>query len=154
MSEHYQPLCTVCDEPMVDGQAFNGLKRAHWDCAPGEPKATSILSSFVPMPSALVPPDVARKVDRPAPRAPEKGPTSENVRLASQFEDARKVESRPWVETWRRPVNGKSSIGLECPFCFEIIQAFVWSLPNGKRCTCGALHGRERSTHWAVPKAS
>jgi hypothetical protein len=90
--------------------------------------------------------------NRPAPRLPERGPTGKDVSLAAQNPEARQVESRRWYEKWRHSVNGKTSIGLECPFCYEVIQAFVWSLPNGKRCTCGAFHGRLQSTHWREPK--
>lgn len=26
------PLCPGCNLPMIDGQAFNGLLKCHWDC--------------------------------------------------------------------------------------------------------------------------
>jgi hypothetical protein len=35
-SEVKYPLCSICEFPMVPGQAFNGLKKAHWTCAPGK----------------------------------------------------------------------------------------------------------------------
>ena len=25
-------LCPGCNKPMIDGQAFNGLLKCHWDC--------------------------------------------------------------------------------------------------------------------------
>ncbi|WP_162892738.1 hypothetical protein [Pseudomonas savastanoi] len=68
--------------------------------------------------------------------------------MAAMNENARQVESRRWMQAWRQPENGRTSIGLECPFCLEVVKAYVWSLPNGKRCPCGAFHGRFMSTHW------
>lgn len=35
-SEQPYPLCSVCRDPMVPGQAFNGLAKSHWACAPGK----------------------------------------------------------------------------------------------------------------------
>ena len=39
---------------------------------------------------------------------------------------------------------GRSSIDIICPFCGGTTTAFLWSLPNGKRCEigCGAIFGR------------
>lgn len=36
-------LCTICNDPMVEGQAFHGIRQSHWDCAqrvPREPVPT------------------------------------------------------------------------------------------------------------------
>lgn len=143
-------LCTVCDQPMVAGQAFNGLRQAHWVCAPGNPAPEPIYARPQPTTTAAKVSvyKAPERLLRGEPRKPEKGPTATDVRLAATVPGSRKIESRPWVETWRSSANGKTSIGLECPFCFEIVRAFVWSLPNGKRCPCGAFHGRLQSTHW------
>ena len=152
MSDQNHRLCTVCDQPMLPGQAFNGLKGSHWNCAPTvrfeRPEPFFRVIDKAPAP---VSEKVVSDHNRPAPRLPEKGPTSKDIRLAAQNPEARQIESRRGYEMWRRPVNGKTSIGLECPFCYTIVQAFVWSLPNGKRCPCGAFHGRLLSTHWREP---
>lgn len=145
-------LCTVCNNPMVEGQAFNGMRRAHWDCAEGSPFPTSLFgrqvhkSELAPEKENIGP---TAPLDRPTPRMPEVGPTSADVRRAQMDATARQVESRQWVEVSRSPENGKTRIGLECPFCYAIVRAYVWSLPNGKRCECGAYHGRTLSTHWS-----
>lgn len=154
MTDQNHRLCTVCDQPMLPGQAFNGLKGSHWDCSPGTPSPGPLgrLLTKAPAPVSTKQAPAAPVVDRPAPRAAERGPTAADARIAAQNPEARQVESRPWIEVSRRPENGKTSIGLECPFCYAIVQAFVWSLPNGKRCTCGAFHGRLHSTHWREPK--
>lgn len=148
MSESKYPICGVCDQPMIPGQAFNGLKGTHWSCSPG---------GLTPKPRPRLKVDEmteTKDTNRPAPRAPERGPTANDVALAMQNPEARQIESRRWVEKWRSPENGKTCIGLECPFCFEVVKAYVWSLPNGKRCTCGAFHGRMQSTHWSEPKGA
>lgn len=150
-------LCSICDDPMVEGQAFHGIRRSHWVCAQREtPEPVQTIFSVVhPAPVMSPAPAVDPRTtcaERPAPRSPERGPTSADVRLAAMNENARQVESRPWAQVWRRPENGRTSIGLECPFCFEVVKAYVWSLPNGKRCPCGAFHGRLSSTHWRQPE--
>lgn len=152
-------LCTICDQPMVEGQAFNGLRRAHWDCAKGAPVPERITARSQPATIAekLSEDKAPERLPRGEPRKPEKGPTGTDVRSAASVPGSRQIESRPWVATWRSTENGKTSIGLECPFCFEIVRAYVWSLPNGKRCPCGAFHGRVQSTHWqedTKPEAS
>lgn len=149
-------LCTVCNNPMVEGQAFNGMRRAHWDCAEGSPLLTSLFNRRAPESQLAldkVKAGINAPIDRPAPRVPEPGPTSADVRRAGMSEAARQVESRRWIEVSRSPENGKTRIGLECPFCYAIVRAYVWSLPNGKRCECGAYHGRALSTHWSQAKA-
>jgi len=150
MSESNYRICGVCDQPMLPGQAFNGLKGTHWGCSPG-----GLTPSSRPRPKvdeSRVTKEASQDLNRPAPRAPEKGPTGNDVALAMRDPEARQIESRQWVEKWRHALNGKSSIGLECPFCYEVVRAYLWSLPNGKRCTCGAFHGRLQSTHWREPK--
>ena len=147
-------LCSICDDPMVEGQAFHGIRQAHWDCAqqvPAEspPKHSNVHAS----PEASVDLRHARG-ERPQPRMPERGPTTADVRIAAMDKTARQVESRQWAEVWRTPENGRTCIGLECPFCFEVVKAYVWSLPNGKRCLCGAFHGRYMSTHWLQEESS
>ena len=38
--------------------------------------------------------------------------------------------------------HGKSTVDIDCPFCGDTVQAFIWSLRGcGKRCGCGALFG-------------
>lgn len=34
-------LCSICDDPMVEGQAFHGVRQAHWDCAQRVPAESS-----------------------------------------------------------------------------------------------------------------
>ena len=41
-SEQYHALCSVCDQPMITGQAFNGLTKAHWTCDPAKPAQRSL----------------------------------------------------------------------------------------------------------------
>lgn len=38
--------------------------------------------------------------------------------------------------------NGRTQIVIQCPFCPEKFNAYIWSLAgNGKKCSsCGALH--------------
>ncbi len=131
--------------PMLRGQAFNGLKRAHWACAPGEVRHP------LRVPPAISDQKVSQVIrcstEKPS-RKPMTGPTTADMRTAALDPAARQVVSRPWTQVWRNSVNGRTSIGLKCPFCNEVVQAFVWSLPNGKRCYCGAFHGRLQSTHW------
>lgn len=79
-------LCSVCNNPMVEGQAFNGMRRSHWDCAPSAPLES--LPFRRSLPERSLAPESAEvqplaSVDRPAPRLPERGPTSTDVRLAS-----------------------------------------------------------------------
>lgn len=52
------------------------------------------------------------------------------------------VEEKPYkvIDRWSR--HGRTTIGIECPFCLSYIRAYVWSLcGGGKRCGCGALFG-------------
>lgn len=38
--------------------------------------------------------------------------------------------------------NGRSYTYITCPFCGEVVKAYIWSLcGGGKKCPCGALHG-------------
>lgn len=152
-------LCTICDDPMVVGQAFHGIRRSHWDCAQREPREPvqnifSIVHPGLEMSLAPAVDQIATCAERPAPQSSVRGPTTADIRLASMNENSRQVESRPWAQVWRSPENGRTCIGLECPFCFEVVKAYVWSLPNGKRCPCGAFHGRLLSTHWRQPEPS
>ncbi|TCV51436.1 hypothetical protein [Pseudomonas sp. 460] len=147
------PRCSICNAPMIEGQAFHGIRQSHWDCAQRVPRdpVPTCFPSVHPAQGMPVPPTIvedAAGAVRPVPRSPERGPTSADVRMAAMSENARQVESRRWMQAWRQPENGRTSIGLECPFCFEVVKAYVWSLPNGKRCSCGAFHGRFLSTHW------
>lgn len=147
-------LCSICDDPMIEGQAFHGIRQAHWDCAQQAPAETPARVSFVHAATEAEGAMGESRGLRPQPRMPEPGPTTADVRVASMDRNARQVESRQWAEVWRTPENGRTSIGLECPFCFEVVKAYVWSLPNGKRCLCGAFHGRLKSTHWRQAESS
>lgn len=42
---------------------------------------------------------------------------------------------------------GRSTVHIECPFCFREVVAYKWSLSgSGKKCECGALFdGRGRA---------
>lgn len=44
--------------------------------------------------------------------------------------------------------NGRTRIKIACPFCGEVVTAYLWSLAGGgKRCPgCGALHGHQGFT--------
>jgi len=142
--------CSVCNQPMVEGQAFNGLKRSHWDCSPHPVYAEPARRPLREEPEHVDVESSAPSVnDRPPARLSEPGPTSADVRKAAMDPEARQIETRRWVEVSRNAINGRTSIGLECPFCYAVVKAYVWSLPNGKRCPCGAYHGRLLSTHWS-----
>lgn len=42
----------------------------------------------------------------------------------------------------RRSEMGRSTVDIECPFCKDVVTAYLWSLAgSGKRCTCGAKFG-------------
>jgi len=144
----YDRLCTVCDQPMIQGQAFNGMRGAHWDCAPGVATATVVAKRLFTESAREVIQDTPATLNRPAARSSEKGPTFAQMAIAGRDVEARQVEARTWVTQWRVSQNGKTRIGLECPFCYVVVETYVWSLPNGKRCVCGAMHGRFGSTHW------
>lgn len=52
-------------------------------------------------------------------------------------------ERRPRVVRATVSEMGRSRIVFDCPFCGVEVTAFEWSLAaRGKRCACGALHGR------------
>lgn len=150
----YDRLCSVCDQPMIKGQAFNGLRKAHWDCAPGVVRASDAVTRVLGESPREVTLKAQKVKNRPAARIAEKGPSFAQMSLARRDAEARQVESRPWVTQWRVSENGKTRIGLECPFCIEVVEIYVWSLPNGKRCLCGAMHGRMGSTHWVKDSKS
>lgn len=50
---------------------------------------------------------------------------------------------REYVILGERSAFGRSTIDIQCPFCGQVVEAFVWSLAgSGKRCTnraCRAL---------------
>lgn len=93
-------LCSICNNPMVEGQAFNGMRRSHWDCAPSAP-LESLPFRRPPPERSLAPESVAVQplapVDRSAPLQPERGPTVTDVRLAAMNPEARQVESKRWA---------------------------------------------------------
>jgi len=40
-----------------------------------------------------------------------------------------------------REANGKTHFDIKCPFCGEVVTAYLWSLSGGgKKCPCGAMH--------------
>ncbi len=45
------------------------------------------------------------------------------------------------------PQFGRSYIRITCPFCGATVTAYIWSLPSGKRCTCGAMHDNYGRTY-------
>lgn len=60
------------------------------------------------------------------------------------------TETREYEVGSERSEMGRSTKEIRCPFCRAWVTAYVWSLPNGKRCECGALFGAEgRVYHWA-----
>ena len=60
------------------------------------------------------------------------------------------VETRPYMAGAYRSRMGRSSVDITCPFCLGVVTAYVWSLPNGKRCPCGALMGSLGQAHKRV----
>lgn len=52
---------------------------------------------------------------------------------------------REYVIVRERSAFGRSTVDIQCPFCGQVVQAYVWSLAgSGKRCTnpaCRALFG-------------
>lgn len=62
-----------------------------------------------------------------------------------------KCVRRPYKVVGRLSVFGRSSVIIQCPFCHDEFTAYVWSLPNGKRCgSCGAMFGA-RGEAWKMP---
>ena len=50
-------------------------------------------------------------------------------------------ESRQHRSFNHRSKFGRSTVDIECPFCQEIVTAYIWSLAgSGKKCVCGAIH--------------
>lgn len=102
---------------MVEGQSFHGIRQSHWDCAQRVPRDPlparfPIVHPVQEMPVSPTGVQGTTGADRPAPRSPERGPTSADVRLAAMNANARQVESRRWMQAWRSPENGRTSIGL------------------------------------------
>ena len=50
-------------------------------------------------------------------------------------------DQRPWVSLGYHPLFGRSSIRIQCPFCYTVTRAYIWSLAGSdKRCDgCNAL---------------
>lgn len=70
------------------------------------------------------------------------------------LDDADQVEQRPNSIRDGRHAMGRSTVIVTCPFCHADIEAYAWSLAgSGKRCTCGALHGRDMSQGWKIDPA-
>jgi hypothetical protein len=99
-SVQHHSLCSVCDQPMMPGQAFNGLKKAHWDCAkPAVESSITALSEFVQM---------ARRQVEPKP-----------VRPASAKEEIR----FSWIEKYLRE-SGETSVDIvSADFMWAYIEA-------------------------------
>jgi hypothetical protein len=72
-----------------------------------------------------------------------KGPTWGQIHASG----ANNIESRPGSFLRQHRVFGRTSVDLKCPFCKATITAYVWSLPNGKRCDCGAMTGSNGDFH-------
>jgi hypothetical protein len=65
---------------------------------------------------------------------------------------ANNVEQARWTCDGDHPqANGRTYTNIRCPFCSADTRAYLWSLAaSGKRCSCGALHGRfGQSYRWA-----
>lgn len=44
------------------------------------------------------------------------------------------------AHSYRSRPNGRSSFDIDCPFCGETIEVYVWSFTAcGKNCSCGAM---------------
>jgi hypothetical protein len=53
------------------------------------------------------------------------------------------MSERLYEVAYRVSETGRSRVGIRCPFCDVVTEAYVWSLAgSGKRCECGAVH------HW------
>lgn len=145
-----QELCRVCNQPMLEGQALNGMKRTHWDCSSAMPVENPIRQLKARLGGESKPQSAGEKparTDGPT-RAYEKGPTWDQIAHFEAGVIERKIECRQWQSLGRISENGRTRIQLQCPFCSNVVEAYVWSLGNGKRCTCGAMHGRLGSHHW------
>lgn len=69
--------------------------------------------------------------------------------------NADNVENRAYKVIGWRPQMGRSTARMLCPFCDGELIAYLWSLPNGKRCQCGAiLFGRGLAYHFKDRKAA
>lgn len=76
--------------------------------------------------------------------AKRKGPTWDQIHAPG----SNKIEHRPSGGYFnKRTQMGKTRIDLRCPFCNSVVTAYLWSLPNGKRCDCGAMAGRDGTFH-------
>jgi hypothetical protein len=53
------------------------------------------------------------------------------------------MSTRTYEVLYERAEFGRSVVGIRCPYCGAVTEAYVWSLAgSGKRCACGAVH------HW------
>lgn len=70
--------------------------------------------------------------------------------LTASALEAGTVVGRAYHSHNPRSVMGRSTIDIVCPFCAATVRAYIWSLPNGKRCDCGAMFGfRGQAYHFA-----
>lgn len=67
------------------------------------------------------------------------------------------TEQREWKAAYYDDqANGKTAVGIVCPFCETVVRAATWSLAGGgKRCTgddCYALFGSSGAAYdWVKP---
>ena len=53
------------------------------------------------------------------------------------------MSDRLYEVVYRIARAGRSVVGIRCPYCGSVTEAYIWSLAgSGKRCECGAVH------HW------
>ena len=68
----------------------------------------------------------------------------------SKYDESKR---KPFQVHSRRSEMGKTNVTIDCVFCSHSFIAFVWSLPNGKKCPeCGALYTRLHAVPLLKPK--
>lgn len=65
-------LCSICDDPMIVGQAFHGISQVHWDCAQQAPAETPTGVLFVHAATGAAGAMGESRSLRPQPRMPER----------------------------------------------------------------------------------
>lgn len=97
-------LCSVCDQPMLDGQALNGLAKTHWDCKPASAPSLSGLCEQLGIDPASIRKRSATKVEKPV-------SAKEELRLS-------------WIENYINSSPVKSVNTLDGIFVMAYIEKF------------------------------
>ena len=89
--------CGVCEQPMLPGQALNGITRTHWECKP-------------PLPNPACVPSVKKPVNRGI-----KSPTAPSAEVLKRFD---------WIEDWLRTTHAGAEVDvLDTAFVLAYIEA-------------------------------